>query len=211
MEFRVWMIESSSEYIKGSRILWNHELLLPAWIDAGIGLEILLKSFLAEVDGPVGGIGEQYKFDAKKRKTNGHDLLALFDAIDPAVINQLRFGPYRDYFLENLRTPFLDRRYPYEREAASGITSVITDIAEEMLDKVIRAYKALGCTDPWIQAYPNPCKLVYNPDDEIGLPESSPLSESLKRASHAMYSTSRWSFFGVALRLAQASSATTMS
>ena len=62
MEFRPWMIEASHDYLKASRLLGKNKLSVPSITTAAIGVEILFKSFLAEVDGLSGGIGEKYRF-----------------------------------------------------------------------------------------------------------------------------------------------------
>lgn len=156
VQFRPWMIEAASDYIRASQILWREFLPTPAWINASIGLEILLKSFLAEVDGPAGGIGEQYVFSARARGItgSGHDLLLLFDAIPVEARAAADIDQFRSW-IEYFPNAFLAKRYPYEPTAEMGRTSVITEVAEEMLEKIIAAYKAEGCDDPWIVAYPD--------------------------------------------------------
>lgn len=154
IEFRPWMIETASDYIQASRVLFRQDLPGPGWVNAALGLEILLKSFLADVDGPPGGLGEQYSFDRKKVQGDGHSLLALFDAIPADVRRQLDFERYRSWIEDYFQRPFCDKRYPYESTATAGYSDVLTDIGEEMLAIVIEAYKSLGCTDPWIVQYP---------------------------------------------------------
>jgi hypothetical protein len=135
-------------------LLWAHELPLPASVNAGIGLEILLKSFSSEVDGSPGGTGEQYRF-VKQSGQNGHNLLSLFDAIPEDLRAQLCFDQHRSWIHDYFQEPFVRARYPYERDADGSYSSVITEIAEAMFESVIAAYKQQGCSDPWIEAYPN--------------------------------------------------------
>jgi hypothetical protein len=151
------MIAASYDYITGAKLLWANHKPAPAFVVAAIGLEILLKSFLAEVDGPPGGIGEQYLFDKRAHgiKGHGHNLLELFNAAPPDVISRLQFGEYRSWIEDYFQEPFVRARYPYEKGASASYSSVLIEIAEEMLDKVVRAYKAQGCDDPWIIQYPN--------------------------------------------------------
>ncbi len=118
-------------------------------VNVAIGLEILFKSFIAKVDGPEGGIGEQYRFVGKR----GHDLLELFDAVPEAIREQLNFGTYRDYFEGKAGQLFVLARYEYEPGGMSGGTDAIIDVAEELLGRVIQYYKQLGCTDPWIMQF----------------------------------------------------------
>ena len=114
-----------------------------------IRLEILFKSFKATVDGPSGGIGEQYKVVG-----NRHNLLSLFDAIPEVTRERLGFQTYRDYFDGTMCDLFVRARYPYERGGIDGGGTAIIEVAEEMFDRVIREYKEGGCTDPWIVAFP---------------------------------------------------------
>lgn len=156
MELRTWMIEASHDYLKASRLLWINKISVPSVITAAIGVEILFKSFLAEVDGASGGIGEQYRFERKTYKINdGHNLLKLFDAIPDDIKSELGFHQYREYISDYYQQTFVDDRYPYEKSASAGYTDVLTDIGEEMLSKVIKYYKEKKCDDPWIEKYPN--------------------------------------------------------
>ena len=154
---RPWMIEASFDYIRGSRLLFDNKRPGPGFVDAAIGLEILLKSFLAKVDGPEGGIGEQYVFDKQAHGSNGHghNLLQLFDSIPTDVKEQLGLAEYRSWIEDFFQEPFLRARYPYEPGATASYLTVLTEIAEEMLDKVVRAYIKQGCDDPWFKQYPN--------------------------------------------------------
>lgn len=149
MEFRAWMIQSAWEYIRAARLSWQHGLTHPAMVNAGIGLEILFKSFTARVHGPPGGIGEQYQTE------RGHDLQELFDAIPEEIRDRFAWQTRRDYFDDGAALLFVRSRYPYEVGALPGGCDAIIDIAEEMLGQVVEAYRRGGCPDPWIQQYPN--------------------------------------------------------
>jgi hypothetical protein len=140
------MIESAFGFIRASRLLWQRNLGCQAMVNAAIGLEILFKSFNSEIDGPKGGIGEQYKFVGRPT----HDLLQLFDAIPESSRVELGLETYRDFFHDNAKKIFVDARYPYERGGVDGGTDAFVEIAEEMIDMVIQAYKKQGCNDPWI-------------------------------------------------------------
>jgi hypothetical protein len=149
MDFRPWMIESAASFIQAGRVLWESKLSTPSMVNTAIGLEILFKSFNATVDGPSGGIGEQYKLDGKP----SHDLLTLFDAIPERVQIRLRIKTYRQYFEGHIRNIFVRARYPYERGGLGGGTNAFVEVGEEILDRVILEYQQGGCTDPWIVAF----------------------------------------------------------
>jgi hypothetical protein len=158
VKMRPWMIEAAFDYIRGSRLLFDNGRPGPGYVNAAIGLEILLKSFLARVDGPEGGIGEQYVFDKKGLgiKSHAHNLLQLFDLI-PADVRELvgLDETYRSWIEDYFQEPFLRARYPYEPGATASYSDVLTQIAGEMLHKVVRAYIRQGCDDPWFKRYPD--------------------------------------------------------
>jgi hypothetical protein len=107
MEMRPWMIEAAYNYLKASRLLWANHLAVPSLMTGAIGVEILLKSFLVEVDGKSGGIGEKYHFDRKRQNINdGHNLLELFDAIPDDIKVNLNFHKYRRWINDFLSTTF---------------------------------------------------------------------------------------------------------
>lgn len=120
-------------------------------VNAAIGLEILFKSFHAEVDGSPGGIGEHYKVD----RGLGHNLLRLFDAIPTEILEDFDLHIYREYFEGSTANLFVLARYPYEKQGIDGGSEAIVEIAEEIFDRVMREYKAGECNDPWIVAFPN--------------------------------------------------------
>lgn len=157
MELRPWMIETSHDYLKASRLLWSNNLDVPSLITAAIGVEILFKSFLVEVDGASGGIGEYYCFKQSIHKIgdSGHNLLDLFNAIPDDIKSELNLNQYKEYFSDYYEKPFVKDRYPYERTASGMYTEILTDIGEKMLSKVISYYKEKKCDDPWIEKYPN--------------------------------------------------------
>ncbi len=157
MIMRPWMIEVAHGYLKASRLLSLNKLPVPSIVVAAIGVEILFKSFLVEVDGEKGGLGENYRFDNTKYKirNGGHNLFDLFNAIPDDIKFELSFYKYKEYFSEYYQTPFLDDRYPYEKSASGGYTDVLADIGEEMLNIIIDYYKNNECNDPWIEKYPD--------------------------------------------------------
>ena len=157
MEMRPWMVQTAHEYLKASRLLFTNNLHVSSTVTAAIGVEILLKSFLVEIDGEKGGLGEKYFFDNKKYKikNSGHNLLELFNAISDNIKSELNFYKYEEYLSKYYQTPFLDDRYPYEKQASGGYSDALTDIGEEMVSTVIKWYKDNKCNDPWIEKYPD--------------------------------------------------------
>lgn len=151
MDFRPWMMETAYSFIRGSRVLWENNLIAPSMVNVALGLEVLFKSFNATVDGTPGGIGEQYQVASNLR----HSLLHLFDAIPETTRAHLGLHTYRDYFGGRTDKLFVLARYPYERGGMAGGGSAIIEVAEEIFDRVMREYKQGGCKDPWIVAFPS--------------------------------------------------------
>ena len=102
-----WMVESAYRYLKAAKHLRRgHDMLDIAQINAAIGMEILLKSFVARPNGTHGKIHETYDLEASmikaahlelKRsgraapKLDKHDLLRLFYAVPANVRSRLLF------------------------------------------------------------------------------------------------------------------------
>lgn len=149
-----YMIETASDYIRAARLLWGQPNLgAVSVVNAAIGLEIILKSFLAK---PVendrqGTISEKYKLDGKKHP---HKLTEIAEKIDKEIYKVLRLDQYQHWF-ESFDNLFIDARYPYEPESRGSYSEVPITIGEEILDKVIQWYKDSGSKDPWIRDYPN--------------------------------------------------------
>lgn len=67
--FPGWMLESAYRYLKASELLDAQNLSSVAMVNAEIGLEILLKSFISVPDQHQGTAGEIYKLDVDALKT----------------------------------------------------------------------------------------------------------------------------------------------
>ena len=148
-----YMIESAHDYIRAARLLWNQpNLCSVSVVNAAIGLEIILKSFVAQPsqNERMGTISEQYEINGKRF----HKLTDLAKKIDESVYKKLRLDQYEHWF-ESFDNLFIEARYPYEPEARTSYSEVPITIGEGLLSKVIQWYKESGSTDPWIKEYPN--------------------------------------------------------
>lgn len=150
--FRAFMVECASDYMdlvqdsnKG-----NISLSLSC-----LALEILLKSFNADVSGNEGKINETYEPNDKVknlRGKKGHDLIELLNLLDDGYRKYL-FSHDDIVVLEEHRDYFVGARYGYERNAPKSYTDSVVTLAGETLCKVIHLYKSRGSTDPFIQAF----------------------------------------------------------
>lgn len=70
-----WMIESAYRYWEAAKHLLNgHDMMAVAQVNAAIGMEILLKSFVARPNGNHGQVNETYDLDAELIKDAHREL-----------------------------------------------------------------------------------------------------------------------------------------
>ena len=160
IKHKAWMIEEAERFCKASEILWSQpNLSVQAQLYASLSLEILFKSFGAEIAKDDGEIYEKYQ--AKR----GHDLITLADEL-PSKIKNI-FGVSQPtsenqpktstrILLERYRVTFLEDRYMYEARGNRPCqTQALTKLSRSLIDKTITLYKETNCSDPFIENYPN--------------------------------------------------------
>lgn len=181
-----WMVESAYRYLTAAKHLRRgHDMLDIAQINAAIGMEILLKSFVSKPDDKLGQVNETYKLDddalkaaheylktakrvpADRRYPNRHDLLTLFYAIPEPVRQRIRLDR-REHWIEKYRDVFTKARYRYEKSAAKGSDDILIGILDELIDDVVDWYRELGCKDMFITYYGMPpLELLPDSDQEL--------------------------------------------
>lgn len=147
-----YMLESASDYLRASKLLWTQPNLCGvATINAAIAIEIILKSFIAQPseNNRKGTVGEQYEIKGKRL----HKLTDLANAIDPQLYMLLGFNKH-DYWFAKYDNLFIQQRYPYEPSANGGYTGIPISIGIEMFRATITWYKQTGNKDPWVLMYP---------------------------------------------------------
>ncbi|WP_347362582.1 hypothetical protein [Vibrio vulnificus] len=148
-----YMVESAYNYLRAAKLLWREPNLgTVAVVNASIGLEILLKSFIAEpVDNSrKGTTSEQYEINGKRL----HKLTDLAKQIAPDTYQSLRLQRYERWF-EKFDNLFIEARYPYEPSSRGSYSEVPISVGIEILGEVINWYKNSESTDSWIVSYPN--------------------------------------------------------
>ena len=183
-----WMVESAYRYLMAAKHLQYCRNMLPiAQINAALGMEILLKSFLSRPNGNLGQANQTYELDKgaineaherlkaadripEERKNNKfgdrHDLLTLFHAI-PEPIRQRVGLDRREKNIEKDRDIFTNARYQYERGAAKGFNDILIGVLDELIENVVHWYRELGCKDTFIVFYGvQPLELPPDPDPE---------------------------------------------
>ena len=132
--FPSWMLQRAHNYLKAAEVLNAQNLPHVAQVNAAIGMEILLKSFISVPDQHQGTSGETYKLDAvalaeahqhlqsadkASRKTpDKHDLLTLFHAMLEAIRSSLALDSQEGSF-ERFRDVFTNSRYRYESSSGN--------------------------------------------------------------------------------------------
>lgn len=147
-----YMVESAYNYLRAAKLLWREPNLgTVAVVNAAIGLEILLKSFIAEpVENPRKATeSEQYEINGKRL----HKLTDLSKRIDQDVYQYLRLQRHEHWF-EKFDNLFVEARYPYEVTSRGTYSEVPISVGIEILNDVIQWYKTSGSSDSWINSYP---------------------------------------------------------
>lgn len=143
---RNWMVESAHRYLQAAHLLANtNNLMQIAEVNASFGIEILLKSLNSEISSNTGKPTETYTTGQR-----GHDLLKLYESIDPKVIRESGLVQF-EAWIKRLSVTNIKSRYPYEDGAASGYSSVIVEVGEQMLKEVASYYKLNGASDHWVE------------------------------------------------------------
>jgi len=134
-------------------------MLAVALVNAAIGMEILLKSFVARPNGNHGQVDETYDLDgemirdahrelrragkiAAHKRVDKHDLLTLFYSVPADVRSRLRFDQEEEW-IERYRNVFTNARYPYETSSPGGFDDTL----------IVMWYRKQGCRDLFIVCY----------------------------------------------------------
>lgn len=166
-----WMIESAYRYLEAAKhLLTGHDMMAVAQVNAAIGMEILLKSFVARPNGNHGQVDETYdlndtlindahrelqrsgKNSADRIRADKHDLLTLFHAVPADIRTRLRFDQ-EEKWIERYRNVFTSARYPYEASSRNGYSDTLIRVLGTMIESVVKWYREQGCRDVFIICY----------------------------------------------------------
>ncbi len=150
IDFRPHMIECGFDYYMLAEKS-SHQRIEIQCVMSALAIEVILKSFNAQVVGNLGQINETYKFDRSSlpKKADPHDLVTLTEALTPSVCTYL-FDKSDLKVIEKNRSIFKSSRYVYEQTANTIHFDDIIKLAAKTLCKVIYLYKKRGCKDPFI-------------------------------------------------------------
>lgn len=149
MDFRAYMVESAYKYYMTAIKSSYNDIATKAVICA-LAIEIILKSYNAQITKNEGKIDENYSFKKPTKSVNDpHDLLQLANAI-PSSVQQYLLSERELKTLKENKDLFKLSRYLYEAQARDYYCDDIIDLACELICKTILLYKRLGCTDVFI-------------------------------------------------------------
>jgi hypothetical protein len=167
--FPGWMLESAHSYLKAAELLDAQYLSHVAQVNAAIGMEILLKSFISIPDQHQGTTGETYVLDKdavkaahkclqnsgktdRSQRVDWHDLLTLFHAVPEQIRRSLALNSQEECF-EKYRSVFTNSRYPYESNSAKSSDAVLMRMLRWTLANVVGYHKERGSQDAFIVSY----------------------------------------------------------
>ena len=125
-----------------------------AQVNAAIGMDILLRSFIARPDGNHGQVNETYdldllfikaahpelqrlgKVDADGKSADRHDLLTLFLSVPKAVRSRVGLNQEQEW-IERYRNAFRNARYPYEDKSSGGYDDILLDVLGRLIRQVV--------------------------------------------------------------------------
>ncbi len=148
--FRPYMIECGFDYYMVAEKS-EHQRMEIQCVMSALAIEVLLKSFNAEVSGNHGQLNETYKFSRSSlpKNTDPHDLVVLTEALPPSLREYL-FDHSDLRVINKNRSIFKRSRYVYEQSANTVYFNDIIKLAAKTLCHVIYLYKERGCKDPFI-------------------------------------------------------------
>lgn len=166
-----WMIQSAYRYWEAAKhLLTGHDMLAVAQVNASIGMEILLKSFVSRPNGNHGQVNETYDLDptlinaahrelqrdgkiaADRKWADKHDLLTLFHAVPADIRARLRFDQEEEW-IGRYRNVFTNARYPYEAKTYGWSDEILIGVLGRMIESVVHWYREQGCRDTFIVFY----------------------------------------------------------
>tara|TARA_R110001583_G_C5530947_1_gene398515 strand:+ start:108 stop:626 length:519 start_codon:yes stop_codon:yes gene_type:complete len=157
--FSPHMLETAHHYYEAAKILYPHgNLGQVAVINAALALaiEIVFKSFNSSVSANEGKLNKKYDFQRNKlsNRRDAHNLIELYELL-PKEIKCKFHDKFTLDMLEKYKNVFTADRYFYEKTARSSYSGTLIEIAGKLIHISALIYKEKGCTDIWVQNYPN--------------------------------------------------------
>lgn len=150
LEFRAYMVETAWDYYVTAHKSTHRRGYIETSLSC-LSLEILLKSFNADIAKNEGQINELYKPNHKVKKLGkkSHDLMELYGLLNPDYQEYL-FNKNDLSTLAQHSNFFSSTRYGYEPDVPSVFYDSISKLAVAAICKVVYLYKMRGSKDPFI-------------------------------------------------------------
>lgn len=162
LEFRPYMIECAYDYYMIC-ITSSHQRIGIQNVMCALAIEVLLKSFNADVTSNQGRLDETYAFNKKSalpQNANAHDLMILYRSL-PSNIQIYLFDKIDLDILNSNKDLFLSSRYIYEANANQTHNDDLIKLAAKLICKIVYLYSKRGCQDPFIVQF-DVNKLFFN-------------------------------------------------
>lgn len=150
-EFRPYMVECAYDYYMIC-ITSPHQRMGIQNVMCALAIEVLLKSFNADVTSNQGRLDETYRFNKKGSlapNANAHDLMVLYNSLPPEIQMYL-FDKEDIDTLESNKDLFTSGRYTYEVNANQTHSDDLIKLAASLVCKIVYLYSKRGCQDPFI-------------------------------------------------------------
>lgn len=153
VDFRPFTLEVAWDYCKTVLSSEHQQGMIMQTIGA-LAIEIVLKSFNANVSGNAGQLNETYEFNriALPRGSDPHSLKDLASILRSDIRSYLLDELDAETISENDLT-FKISRYSYERSAPLWSSDSALKLAVSLIFKSIYLYKQRGCTDPFVLGF----------------------------------------------------------
>ena len=153
IEFRPFMLEVAWDYCRTALCSTHQRGLITQTLGA-LAVEIVLKSFNANVSGNFGELTETYQFNSSilPPKSDGHNLNVLADALRHDVRAYLLNHFDNETLVEHQNT-FTDSRYHYERKSPTWSSGEVMKLAVKLICTAVFLYQQQGCSDPFIRNF----------------------------------------------------------
>ena len=165
-----WMVEASYRYLCAAKwLLRGNDLMDVAQINASLGVEILLKSFISSPDSNHGKANQTYEVDFQRIKSThkslmqsgkfgpkegpaGHNLLTLYHAVPEDIRSIVGISRHAES-LERYRNVFTGSRYAYESGTPDFYDTTLIEILDDLVPRVVEYHRSLGSQDTFIRCH----------------------------------------------------------
>lgn len=151
IEFHPFMVETAYDYLKTVTTSKHERGFIRETLGA-LAIEIILKSYIAKVNGNFQQLDERYEINWIKRPSDSHNLKCLAENLPP-IIKSYLLDKEDEEVIESHQDAFKNSRYCYERKAKNFYSDAPIRLAAKLICKTIYLYREQGCNDPFIKSF----------------------------------------------------------